>query len=170
MFKKPVQDSYNACMKITVVAFRILCMALALWLSGCASTGLNPGSQATSGGAHSLMDHYLAWQGTPYRWGGASRKGVDCSSFAQLTYQQVYRMNLPRHTRDQARAGSRVSRRNLKGGDLVFFKTGWFSYHVGVYVGNNRFIHASESKGVTQSSLNSPYWDKHYWKARRIHS
>ncbi|MFT5113213.1 MAG: putative lipoprotein NlpC [Parasphingorhabdus sp.] len=149
----------------------IFSMILALFLSGCASTGFTPGGQATQSRqtvTPNLMSHYQIWSGTPYRWGGANRSGVDCSAFVQLTYRNVYRRHVPRHTSDQAKIGKRVSKGRLKSGDLVFFKTGWSNYHVGVYVGRGEFIHASESKGVTRSSLYSSYWDKHYWKARRV--
>ncbi len=115
-----------------------------------------------------LMAHYRQWFGTPYQWGGNSRRGVDCSAFVQATYQSVFQRSLPRNTEEQADVGRRVSRKNLRSGDLVFFKTGWFKYHVGVYVADGKFIHASESKGVIQSSLSNDYWSRRYWKARRV--
>ena len=115
-----------------------------------------------------LMAYYRQWYGTPYQWGGNSRRGIDCSAFVQLAYRDVFRIDLPRYTEDQADTGRRVSRKKLRGGDLVFFKTGWFKYHVGVYIADGKFIHASESKGVIQSSLNSDYWSRRYWKARRV--
>ena len=124
--------------------------------------------EAHSQVARQLMAHYRQWHGTPYRWNDSSRRGVDCSAFVKLTYNKVFNLDLPRNTEDQAGVGRRVRRNHLKGGDLVFFKTGWFKYHVGVYVGRGRFIHASESVGVTESSLESGYWARRFWKARRI--
>lgn len=141
-------------------------MVVTLALGGCVSTGVSRTS--TEAVADQLMRHYQVWYATPYRFGGNSRSGIDCSGFVQQTYRTVFKRELPRTTEEQADLGRRVSRNNLVVGDLVFFKTGWFKYHVGVYVGRDRFIHASESRGVIESSLNSSYWSKHYWKARRL--
>ena len=115
-----------------------------------------------------MLSYYQNWRGTPYRMGGGNKRGVDCSAFVQNAYQDVYRISLPRTTDAQEDQGRRVLRRNLREGDLVFFKTGWFRRHVGIYVGDQRFIHASPTAGVTQSSLKNGYWDKHYWKAKRV--
>ena len=115
-----------------------------------------------------LNGHFLSWRGVRHRYGGTSRRGVDCSAFVQLTFSDVFRMQIPRTTREQSKLGKRVSKRKLVPGDLVFFKTGWLGRHVGVYVGGGTFIHASESKGVTRSSLQDHYWRKRYWKARRL--
>lgn len=116
-----------------------------------------------------LLDrHYASWRGVPHRYGGASRAGVDCSAFVLFTYRDVFGEQLPRTTRAQAKLGKRVSKRRLRAGDLVFFKIGWRQRHVGIYVGDGQFIHASESQGVARSSLDNPYWRTHYWKARRL--
>lgn len=114
------------------------------------------------------MAHYQQWHGTPYRWGGNNQAGLDCSAFVKITYKSVFNLNLPRHTRQQAELGKRVQQSKLQTGDLVFFKTGWHKYHVGIYVGKGNFMHVSERVGVTRSSLSSSYWSKRYWKARRI--
>ncbi len=146
-------------------ALTVCLLALSLVLAGCAGTGRLPaGDDAIAG----LMAHYRQWHGTPYRLGGSSRRGVDCSAYVQSVYRDLYRVELPRSTEDQEDVGRRVSRSRLRSGDLVFFKTGWFKRHVGVYVANGRFIHASESRGVTESSLSTPYWSRTYWKARRV--
>ncbi len=108
------------------------------------------------------------WRGVPYRYGGSSKRGIDCSGFVQLTYQQLARMNLPRTTEEQASRGVKVARSELVSGDLVFFKTGWSSRHVGIYLSHNNFMHASTSEGVTISSLNTPYWRDAFWQARRL--
>lgn len=140
-------------------------IVLSIILAGCAGTGRAPvGDDAVA----RLMAHYRQWHGTPYRLGGTTRTGVDCSAYVQSVYRDLYRMQLPRSTQDQEDVGRRVSRNRLRSGDLVFFKTGWFKRHVGVYVANGRFIHASESRGVIESSLTSPYWSRNYWKARRV--
>jgi len=64
--------------------------------------------------------------------------------------------------------GKSISRKELKAGDLVFFKTGWLTKHVGIYIAGDKFLHASTSKGVTISYLTNAYWQSKYWKARRI--
>ncbi len=105
----------------------------------------------------------------PYVWGGASPSGFDCSGFINYVYSKNG-INLPRVTSDQYKAGSSVSKANLKPGDLVFFET----YkpgpsHVGIYLGNNQFIHASSgSEKVIISSLTSSYYTEHYIGSRRV--
>ncbi len=118
--------------------------------------------------AISLKLHFGRWQGTKYRLGGLSRKGIDCSGFTLLTYKELFGLTLPRTAREQGARGDKVSREALSAGDLVFFKTGIFQRHVGIYLENQQFIHASRSKGVMISDLNNSYWQKKYWKAKRL--
>jgi probable lipoprotein NlpC len=118
--------------------------------------------------AISLKLHFRRWQGTRYRIGGLSRNGIDCSGFTLLTYKELFRLTLPRTAREQVKRGEKVSRKALRAGDLVFFKTGIFQRHVGIYLENQKFIHASQSKGVMISDLNNSYWQKKYWKAKRL--
>ncbi|MPV85579.1 peptidase P60 [Cardiobacteriales bacterium ML27] len=115
-----------------------------------------------------LMAFYQSWKGTPYRLGGTGRSGIDCSAFVMQGFQQIFSIDMPRTTEAQAKVGSRVMFSERKPGDLVFFKTGWNLRHVGIYVGDNQFMHASTSKGVIISSLSNPYWEKYYWKTTRI--
>ncbi|KLV08114.1 hypothetical protein ABT57_14945 [Photobacterium ganghwense] len=111
---------------------------------------------------------YREWRGTPYRLGGSTRRGIDCSAFVQVGFANVMKVNLPRTTEEQVRRGKWVDISDLKKGDLVFFKTGRRLRHVGIYLGESRFLHASTSQGVTISNLNNPYWRSVYWQARRI--
>jgi cell wall-associated NlpC family hydrolase len=115
-----------------------------------------------------LKEHFRRWERTPYKLGSISKRGIDCSGFVQLTYREVFAKTVPRTTRKLLKYGKSVSKKYLKFGDLVFFKTGHKQQHVGIYVGNGRFIHASTSQGVTQSNLNSSYWKKHFWTAKRL--
>lgn len=115
-----------------------------------------------------LEKFYSTWKGTRYRQGGMSRKGVDCSGLTVLLYKQVYKINLPRTVKEQAGKGRNVAQERLQSGDLVFFKTGLFSRHVGVYLHDNSFMHASLSQGVMKSDLNDDYWRKRFWRARRL--
>ena len=128
--------------------------------------------QPATGGAplilSSLRDQAEQWRGVPYRYGGLSENGVDCSGFVYLTFQSRLGMELPRTTHELAEQGEKVARDQLRAGDLVFFKTGFRDRHVGIYMGGDRFLHASTSRGVMTSSLNNVYWRKHYWKARRL--
>lgn len=107
--------------------------------------------------------------GVPYRYGGTSPNGFDCSGFVQYVYKQ-HGISLPRTTGTQFQVGKAVSKSELQVGDLVFFQT----YqpgpsHVGIYAGNSQFIHASSSKGVTFSSINDPhYYAPRYLGARRV--
>lgn len=115
-----------------------------------------------------LLAHHATWRGTPHAWGGLSRNGVDCSGYIWHTYRDLFGQSLPRTTLAQAQLGQRVSRAELREGDLVFFKIGRGRRHAGIYIGNGRFAHASYSKGVTISALNNSYWKRHYWQSRRL--
>ncbi len=107
--------------------------------------------------------------GTPYRFGGTTPSGFDCSGFIGYVFNKVG-VDLPRTAAAQYGAGQAVSRSNLEVGDLVFFET----YkpgpsHSGIYIGNNQFIHASSSRGISISSVNDPYyWSDRYLGARRV--
>ena len=117
-----------------------------------------------------LSEQQYEWAGTPYVLGGSGRKGVDCSGFVQTTFFDRFGIKLPRQTKDQANYGQYIDKADIQTGDLVFFKTGRGpnGYHVGIYVKEDKFLHASTKGGVIYSSLNSDYWRKAYWKARRI--
>ena len=115
-----------------------------------------------------LKKHFTSWKGTRYRYGGLSRKGIDCSGFTLLTYKQLFGMSLPRTVREQVKKGKKVQKTSLRPGDLVFFKTGVFQKHVGIYLENDQFMHASRSSGVMISRLDNIYWKKRYWQAKRI--
>lgn len=108
------------------------------------------------------------WRGTRYLLGGMGQKGIDCSGLAYVVYRDVFGMVLPRTTEGQESVGDSVGRNDLEAGDLVFFKTGIFKRHVGIYIDNGLFMHASVSDGVRLSSLKNRYWRRHYWQARRI--
>ena len=115
-----------------------------------------------------LYDQFQEWQGVRYRLGGLSKRGIDCSGFVFITYKSRLGVRLPRTTELQSKLGKEVSQRNLETGDLVFFKTGKASRHVGIYLENNKFLHASLSQGVTISHLDNTYWKSNYWKSVRI--
>lgn len=116
-----------------------------------------------------LLESVDDWYGVRYRRGGNTKTGVDCSGFTVAVYAAVYGMTLPRVSREQYRISRKISTTELREGDLVFFNTtGRGVSHVGVYLGNNRFIHASVSKGVMVNSLFESYYLKRFIGAGRI--
>ncbi|TNV11480.1 glycoside hydrolase [Buttiauxella sp. B2] len=115
-----------------------------------------------------LLNQYSKWKKTRYKLGGTTRHGVDCSALMQNIFIDALNKKLPRTTFQQIKKGIHINKGNLKPGDLVFFKTGSNHRHVGVYLGNSQFIHASTSQGVTISSLTNQYWVQHYETARRL--
>ena len=107
------------------------------------------------------------WYGTPYKWGGDSKQGVDCSGFVQHVYEDAFAYGLPRVTETQLQSGTIVARDQIRPGDLVFFQPEDEYNHVGVYLGDGTFVHASSSDGVTKSPIARDYWSRYYWTARR---
>ncbi|MCL9783625.1 NlpC/P60 family protein [Vibrio sp. S4M6] len=116
----------------------------------------------------SLINSYQTWAATPYEYGGDSSKGIDCSAFVRQVYIGALGVYLPRTTLGQVKLGKEIPKDDLQIGDLVFFKTGVHERHVGIYLGNNKFISSTSSRGVAMSSLKHPYWVKDYWQARRV--
>lgn len=114
-----------------------------------------------------IMDFYNEWKHVKYRFGGNSKKGIDCSAFTQRIYKEKFDIKIPRSTRTQVKVGKKVARNELELGDLIFFKTGKIDRHVGVYMGNGDFMHAS-IKGVKFSKVDKPFYKKAYWTSRRI--
>lgn len=148
-------------------------------LSGCSSTASTsrpaPASTTASGSSWSASETETRlraaaerWNGTPHEWGGASQRGVDCSGLVQSVFANQFDVRVPRTTKKQARAGRSVSADHLQPGDLVFFRTGDKKRHVGIYLADGRFLHASASSGVTLSPLSRSYWQKHWWQGRRL--
>ncbi len=115
-----------------------------------------------------LYTQYDKWRGVRYRVGGSSKRGIDCSAFVQVTFKTKLGVNLPRTTSLQSRLGNEIKKSELQAGDLVFFRTSSTSRHVGIYLEENKFLHASQSRGVTISKLDNTYWRANYWKSIRI--
>jgi len=154
---------------------------IVLLLTGCASVSGKPAKVELAPGFPSqvdlrdtevvirrLHDQYYEWKSVKYRLGGLTKKGVDCSGFVYLTYLSKFGIKVPKTTKLQLKAGNQISQKRLSAGDLVFFRTGYSTRHVGIYLENRRFVHVSEKKGVMISSLDDAYWSKKYWKSIRI--
>ncbi len=115
-----------------------------------------------------VYSQYQEWKGIRYMRGGMSKQGIDCSGLTCIIYLEKFGIILPRTAREQAGEGVQIKRSELASGDLVFFKTGKRSYHVGIYIEDGKFLHVSTSSGVMISTLNEKYWKGHYWQSRRI--
>ncbi|MGL4860081.1 MAG: NlpC/P60 family protein [Enterobacteriaceae bacterium] len=151
----------------------LILLLLSLLTGGC-STSIPPPGDGRLGDpimvVANLSEQLQQWRGTPYRDGGMSRKGIDCSGFIYRTFQERFAMTLPRTTKELMHQGVPVDRSQLRPGDLLFFRTGSGKYglHVGVYYTQQQFLHASTRVGVTLSSLTNPYWKGTYLAARRL--
>jgi cell wall-associated NlpC family hydrolase len=150
-------------------------LIISVLLSAC-SSGPDPETQVNASlsvnqllsGNQDLYQFYNEWEGTPYRLGGTKKSGIDCSAFVQKAFVEAYKMSLPRTTRQQSKQGVEMSWSDAQQGDLVFFKTKRSTYHVGIYLGNKQFMHASTSKGVIISRIDNPYWASKFWQVRRV--
>lgn len=151
--------------------YRLIIIATLITLTACSSYKTIPSpvnvTSSDSATVKKLKSHYNEWRGVKYSIGGMSKKGVDCSGFVQLAFKEKLHKNIPRSTELMSTTGKQISSKNLRPGDLVFFKTGWKVRHVGIYMGKGEFIHASSSRGVIKSKLNNPYWSDAYWMSRR---
>lgn len=156
----------------------VLCIIL---LAGCSSVPPAPSLAAKPIAAReatnidspgstvrALRAQHSEWAGTPYRFGGMSKSGVDCSGFVWNTFAHRFGLDLPRTTDGQKQVGYVVERDQLAPGDLLFFQTGYGKLHSGIYVEDGVFLHASSSRGVMFSDLSNPYWRENYWHARRV--
>jgi cell wall-associated NlpC family hydrolase len=116
-----------------------------------------------------VVNRYL---GVPYKWGGTTRQGMDCSAFTRAIFREAYGIELPRTSRQMYELGLRIlERRALRPGDLVFFRDtheGPGVAHVGIYVGNGHFAHASATQGGVITSMSIAYFNDRYVGARRI--
>ena len=115
----------------------------------------------------SLYQNIDDWYGTRYKLGGTTKSGIDCSAFVQTIFLSAFAVSLPRTAKDQYKETRHISRTELKEGDLLFFDTRGGVSHVGIYLQNNKFVHASVS-GVMISDMFEPYYVRHFIAAGRV--
>lgn len=115
-----------------------------------------------------LLQTIDEWYGTRYRYGGNTKAGIDCSGFSCALMIGAYGLTLPRTSREQYSASERIDKEDLQQGDLVFFNTSGGISHVGIYLNNNKFVHASTSSGVMISDLSEDYYARKYVGAGRV--
>jgi cell wall-associated NlpC family hydrolase len=140
-------------------------------LDGTAATVVRDAAATALLSARGLTSFALDLIGIRYKWGGANpATGLDCSGLVQFVFQQATGVTLPRSTKELSRIGEQVTLSDLKPGDLVFFNTRRFAFsHVGIYVGDNRFIHAPRrGREVEVATIDKSYWQKHFNGARRL--
>ncbi|PIE50621.1 MAG: glycoside hydrolase [Flavobacteriales bacterium] len=151
---------------------KISVLFILILLTSC-STRRSASSYKSNSLIHKVVRTAEQYKGAPYRFGGHSKRGMDCSGLIYQSFLQ-HQISFPRISHQQAKKGKKINKRNIRKGDLVFFatsKSGKVS-HVGlvhhIKKGEVFFIHASSSKGVIVSSLNNPYWKRKYLFARRV--
>ncbi len=117
-----------------------------------------------------LYEYLDKWMGAPYRYGGSTRQGTDCSGLVMNVYRDLYNIEVPHSSEKQYDACKHINGKNLKEGELVFFRINKEKTvsHVGIYLANNKFIHATTKRGVMIDDLSEPYYAKTYVGAGRF--
>lgn len=175
------------CRRMSVVICAMM-LSLMLVLSGCHSSRRASGKGGGGKGAPTvvlpedmaadmradqqlLVEEALKWLGTPYRYGGMSRSGTDCSGMTMQVYGTALGIKLPRSSREQQKFCKSIKKSSLDAGDLIFFSTGRDKTrvsHVGMYIGDSKFIHASGSRGVIVSDINERYYANNYHSSGHV--
>lgn len=154
------------------LGFFLICLSIIFAVSGCSI--ISPDRERENAIREKIVRTAMQYKGCPYKYGGTSPKGFDCSGFTSFVYKKSG-IRLPRSSGDQYEAGSSVDLDEMQNGDLVFF-TRWgylgkllSPNHVGIFIGNDRFIHAPSSGGrVRIDRLSDDYWESHYKGSRNV--
>jgi cell wall-associated NlpC family hydrolase len=164
-----LEPRYYPAAMLARTSLRLCAAAAVLALAGCAGAPAREEPAPLSQAAQHAAGVALKMVGRPYRYGGSTPAGFDCSGLVQFSYRQAG-VSIPRSTDDQLRATSRIRMSALRRGDLLFFdEEGKKKSHVGIYLGDGRFVHApSSGKHVRTDRLDAAYWKKHLSEARRI--
>jgi cell wall-associated NlpC family hydrolase len=152
-------------------AFFIKVLIIFITLTGCASSyqPLTDSYETYINDVERMLrEEVKLWTDTPHRMGGTSSTGTDCSGFVMIVYDKLFGIKLPRDTISQAASGVFIDKKDLKPGDLIFFKRPKVRRHVGIYINSGEFAHTSSRKGVIISRIDDPSWNKYYWTSRRI--
>lgn len=147
------------------INLKIIILLFAIFIGGCSSIKIS--SKERNFRLNKIYDFYSSWKGTKYKYGGMNKHGVDCSGLMVLLYSHEFHKKIPRTTKTIAKFGKEVDLNELEVGDLILFKINWSTRHVGVYIGNKKFIHSSRRKGVTISTLDQ-FWINKFWQGRRV--
>ena len=156
--------------KTSCLAVSLILAGAALVSSGCASSSpaLTAGIADPDQAERSIRAVEDSWHGTPYLLGSRSYDGIDCANFVSQVYEEAFGVRIPDKTLEQLDLGTPVEQGDLQAGDLVFFQPPGAARHVGVYLSEGEFAHASTSLGVMISRLEESYWTRAYWTARRL--
>lgn len=155
--------------RMTMLKKALVSLFTVIMFTAVITLPIDTASAASKPSGAAIVKEGKKYLGVRYLYGGTSPRGFDCSGFTSYTFKKK-NVKLPRTAAEQYKRGKSVSKKNLRAGDLVFFKTTSKTKisHVGIYVGNNKFIH-SAGKGVAITSINDPYyWKSKYAGARRV--
>lgn len=149
-------------------------LTLIIWMAVLSITSCSPSRKIRKANIDQVVTTAQSFRGTPYRYGGTTRSGMDCSALLYQSFSSIG-VTLPRTSEAQSKIGRRVARKGLQKGDMVFFATGKRRRqvtHAGIVTsshrGNIQFIHSSTSLGVTEDDINSTYWSKRFILGRRV--
>ncbi|UCH85577.1 MAG: C40 family peptidase [Candidatus Latescibacterota bacterium] len=167
-FAPAIRGNTRGLAALIVILLLASCTSAPRYRSGPAGSSTDFGPRDAD--RKEIVQYAKSFIGTPYRYGGEGRGGVDCSGLVIAVYRE-FDIRLPRSSRDQSRSGQQVSRSDIRPADLVFFKTSGRQSvsHVGIYIGGGKFVHASTSaQKVRVDALNDDYFRRRYQGARRV--
>jgi cell wall-associated NlpC family hydrolase len=154
---------------------KLFTLTLLLFFSSCSTRGVNshkrtiaPAYKSNTITTALLYKEYEKYSHTRYKYGGQSTNGIDCSALVQAVYKNSFHKNIPRTTRDQAKIGYKVDKKDAKPGDIILFKTGYNVRHSGIIIEKGKFLHSSTKHGVVITDIEKPYYKKRYWQIRRV--